>query len=141
MKIQNLISINGGLYIALGIGFTLYAPNLLAYFGVGDLPGDNYLLYWNIVSFARMFGAVLLTFGLILWSLRKVFSESSVAPGTRREILFSLILGHTILIITVLTQQSSVWGSVAGWIISLIFLVFFALYIYFLVKGEPAPDL
>ncbi len=136
MKIQNLISINGGVYIAIGIGFTLYSPNILAYFGVGNLPGDNYLLYWNIVSFARMFGVMLLTIGLILWSIRKIFSDPLVNQGIHREILFSLVLGHIFMIITVITQQSSVWGSIAGWIIGLIFLIFLILYLYFWIRGE-----
>jgi hypothetical protein len=136
MKLHNLVSVNGGFYVALGIGFTIYAPNFLAYFGVSDLAGDNYLLYWNIVAFARMFGVLLLAFGLILWSLRKIFSDPLVNQGIQREILFSLVLGHILIIITVLTQQSSVWGSIVGWIIALIFLIFLVFYIYFWIRGD-----
>ena len=61
MKISPILTINAAIFVALGIGFTLYGPNILAYFGVSDLAGDNFLLYWNVVAFARMFGAMLLS--------------------------------------------------------------------------------
>ena len=69
MKISPILTINAAIFVALGIGFTLYGPNILAYFGVSDLAGDNFLLYWNVVAFARMFGAMLLSCGLILWAI------------------------------------------------------------------------
>lgn len=136
MKLSNILSINGGVFIALGIGFTVYAPNLLAYFGVSDLPGDNYILYWNIVSFARLFGAVLLTCGLMLWSIRKIIGASDSDQAHKREILFSLVLGNLVIVITAVTQQSSVWGSPAGWLITGVFIVFLIFYTIFLVRRD-----
>ncbi len=134
MKLSQILTVNAIIFLAIGIGFTLYAPNVLAYFGVSDLPGDNALLYWNIVSFARMFGAILLTCGLLLWGLRGAFLEDKKPIQLRRDVLFSLVLGFIIVSITALTQQSSVWASSAGWIITAIFMIFTGIYIFFLAK-------
>jgi hypothetical protein len=137
MKISTIVTANAILLIAIGIGFTLYGPNLLAYFGVSDLPGGNSLLYWNIASFARMFGAAILALGLVLWGVKGVFSGASNLAQQRRELLFSLVFGFILITITALTQQASVWGSIAGWIIIAIFLIFTLLYIFSLAQKQP----
>jgi hypothetical protein len=134
MKLSQVLTLNAILFIAAGIGFTLYSPNVLAFFGVPELPGDSQELYWNIVSFARMFGAVLLTCGLLLWSLRSGAQVSAERTQLPRDILFSLVFGFIILTVTAITQQSSVWGSPAGWIITGVFALFSLIYIYFLAK-------
>ena len=76
MKLSKLLPINGFIFLALGIGFTLYGPNVLAYFGVQDIPGLQVEVYWTIVGFARMFGAILITFGLVLTGLRSLFRRT-----------------------------------------------------------------
>jgi len=134
MKISPILTINAILFIALGIGFTLYGPNLLAYFGVSELAGDNFLLYWNVAAFARMFGAMLLSCGLILWAVRSIFNDSIDKAQVRREILFSLVLGFMIATIAAITQVSSVWGSIAGWVLSGLFLVCTLVYVPFLIR-------
>jgi hypothetical protein len=126
------LTVNAILFIAAGIGFTLYAPNVLAFFGVAELPGDSQELYWNIAAFARMFGAILFCCGLLLWSLRGVGSKDP--NQLLREVLFSLVFGFVLITITALTQQASVWGSLAGWIITAIFALFSGIYIYILAK-------
>lgn len=136
MKIRPVITINAILFIAIGIGFTLYGPNVLAYFGVSELPGDNVLLYWNIAAFARMFGAMLFIFGMLLWAVRGFFQPAPDLSAVRRETLFSLIFGYLILTLAAVIQQSSVWGSLAGWIVSGFFALFLVIYIYFLVKKD-----
>jgi hypothetical protein len=134
MKLSQVLTLNAILFIAAGIGFTLYAPNVLAFFGVPELPGDSKEFYWNIASFARMFGAVLLTCGLLLWSLRGGLKDAEDKSQAQRDILFSLVFGFIIITITALTQQSSVWGSLAGWIVTAVFALFALIYIYFLAK-------
>jgi hypothetical protein len=136
LKLSQVLTVNAILFIAVGIGFTLYGPNILAFFGVPDLPGDNPHLYWNIASWARMFGAILLTCGLLLWSLRGGVQIAADKGQFQREALFSLALGFIIITITALTQQASVWGSIAGWILMAVFVVFALIYIYFLARKE-----
>jgi hypothetical protein len=136
MKLSQILTINAILFIAAGIGFTLYAPNVLAFFGVAELPGDSQELYWNIVAFARMFGAILLSVGLLLWSLRGIVQGIQDKSQIQRDILFSLVFGFIIVTITALTQQASVWGSLAGWIVTAVFALFTLIYGYFLVKKE-----
>lgn len=134
MKISQVLTINAVLFIAAGIGFTLYGPNFLAYFGVTELSGDNQVLYWNIAAFARMFGAILLSCGLLLWSLRGVAQDNLEKNQLLRDILFSLVFGFIIVTITALTQQASIWGSAAGWIVTAVFAFFTLMYGYFLAK-------
>ncbi len=136
MKIRPVITVNAILFIAIGIGFTLYAPNVLAYFGVSDLPGDNTLLYWNVAAFSRMFGAMLFIFGMLLWAARGLFQPNPDLKTVQREIIFSLIFGYIIITLAALIQQSSVWGSLAGWVVTGFFAIFLALYIYFLVAKD-----
>jgi hypothetical protein len=132
MKISQVLTFNAILFVAIGIGFTLYGPNVLAFFGVPDLPGDRQDLYWNIAAFARMFGAILFCCGLLLWSLRGTGSKEP--EQLMREVLFSLVFGFILATITALTQQASVWGSAAGWVIMAIFALFSGIYIYFLAR-------
>jgi hypothetical protein len=136
MKIRPVITVNAIIFIAIGIGFTLYAPNVLAYFGVSDLPGDNTLLYWNVAAFSRMFGAMLFIFGMLLWAVRGFFQPNPDIKTVQREIIFSLIFGYIIITLAAVIQQSSVWGSLAGWVVTGFFAIFLALYIYFLVAKD-----
>jgi len=97
MKLKLVITINAIIFIAIGIGFTLYAPNALAYFGVSDLPGDNALLYWNIAAFARMFGAMLFIFGMVLWAVRGFFQPAPDLATVQREIIIQRHLKNYII--------------------------------------------
>lgn len=134
MKISQVLIVNAILFIAIGIGFTLYAPNALAFYGVSDLAGDNQLLYWNIIAFARMFGAALLAFGLVLFGIHNFFTNTADPDRIRRELLFSLLFSFIILSIVAITQQFSVWASVAGWITIVVFVIFLGIYIYFIAR-------
>lgn len=134
MKLSKLLPMNGFIFLALGIGFTLYGPNVLAYFGVQDISGLEVDVYWTVVGFARMFGAILITFGLVLTGLRSLFLESPDVGQARREILFSLVLGMVISTIAALTQQASVWGTLAGWALTGLFLILTILYIFLLAR-------
>jgi hypothetical protein len=134
MKVARVFTVNAILFIAIGIGFTLYAPNFLAFFGAQELPGDNALLYWNISAFARMFGAMLLLCGLLIWAVRGLFIEGRELATVRREIVYSLVIGFVVITITALTQQSSIWGSAAGWLVTAFFAILAVIYIFILAK-------
>jgi hypothetical protein len=56
---------------------------------------------------------------------------------TVNAILFIAVgIGFIIITVTPLTQQASVWGSIAGWILTAVFVVFALIYIYFHARKE-----
>jgi hypothetical protein len=134
MKLKQLLFINALLYIAIGIAYTLYAPNTLAYFGVSDLPSGDYLTYWFIVSFARLFGALLFSLGLLLLGVRSLVGEPGLRPEAARSVVSSLVIGNIIAAITAFTQAAAVWSTALGWIFGGMFSLFAILYGYFLWK-------
>ncbi len=125
-----MLTLNAILYIALGIAFGLYGPLMIAMFGILNIEGEP-LMYWYAASFARLFGAALFGFGLLLWALRGL----SIDPGKQRGILLALVLANILGFIVAITQQVSIWGTPAGWITSGVFLFLIAGYGYLLVRN------
>lgn len=117
MKLTQLISLNALLFIGLGIAFALYGPLMLAFFGVPDVEGMDVIAYWNTAAFARLFGAALFGFGLLLWAARGVLASenSTVSPEARRGIVFALVLANLMGVFMAVVQQFSVWQGPAGW--------------------------
>ena len=111
---QTVIKINALFMLAAGIAFGLYGPLMMAFFAVPELLDANPGAYWQIAAFARMFGAALFGFGLLLWSLRTTFVELS-ARG-QRGLLAALILANLMGAFISITEQSSIWGTPAGWV-------------------------
>lgn len=138
MKLKQILFINAMLFIAIGIAFTLYAPNALAYFGVSDLPSGDYLTYWFIISFARLFGAMLFSLGLLLLGVRSLVSEPNLRPEAQRNALSSLVLGSIIAAVTAFTQAAAVWSTALGWIFGGVFTLFAVLYGFFLWKASSS---
>jgi hypothetical protein len=136
MKLAHLITLNAVLFIAFGIAFALYGPLMMAFFGVPEIEENSTMLYWNVASFARLFGAALFGFGFLLWAVRGVAESLSTPPESRRGIIFALLLGNLMGAIVAVTQQSSVWLSPAGWVATAIFTLLTLGYGYFLVAGS-----
>lgn len=132
MNARQLMTINAVLAIAAGIAFTIYAPLALAFFGIPEIPSDNVLLYWNTASFARLFGAALFGFGLLLWSIRGLIVSQETGASPARGILSALLFANGIGAFVAIVQQSSVWKGLAGWVMFAIFLLFVAGYGYLL---------
>lgn len=133
MSFSRVINLNAIINIALGIAFGLYAPLVLAAFGIPDDPSGDSLLYWYAASFARLFGATMVGFGLLMFSIHKVV-DNKVYPEILRGILYTLIISSIIGFITCLTQQVVVWQHPLGWVITGYYLVFVAVYFYFVVR-------
>jgi hypothetical protein len=125
--IKLTLQINAILLVVLGIAFGLYGPLMMAFFAVPELLDISSDIYWQIAAFARMFGAALFGYGLLLWSLRNSFHELSTA--SQRRILAALVLGNLMAAFISITQQSSIWGTPAGWLITGFFAVFTVAYI------------
>jgi len=126
-SILRLIKIHATVLIACGIAFGLYGPLMMAFYAVPELLQISTDIYWQIAAFARMFGAALFGFGLLLWALRNAFSELS--PPSQRGVLAALILANLMGAFISITQQSSIWGTPAGWITTAVFAVFTIAYI------------
>ncbi len=126
MKTTLIMRINAIVLIAGGIGFGLYGPLMMALFTIPEL-NINTDVYWQIAGFARMFGAALFGFGLLILSLCEAFPHFE--RKTQRGILSSLILGHIMAAYISITQTVSIWGPAAGWVLSGIFCLFLIAYI------------
>ncbi len=132
MKLNHLLTANALVAIALGIAFTLYAPLMLVLFGVSEIPGDDVLLYWNVASFARLFGGTLFGAGLLLLALRGVVE--TLSPQSRRGIISALLLASGIGLFVAATQQFAIWLAPAGWAAIALSLLFGLGYLYFLLR-------
>jgi len=138
MKLNQLISLNAILFIALGIAFALYGPVMLAFFGVSEIESNNAILYWTIASFARMFGAVLFGFGLLLWAIRSESFIQAISPEIRRGIIFAMLLSNSLAAIVSFTQAWQIWLGFAGWLITGIFVLLLLAYTYLLITGQKS---
>lgn len=139
LTLPRLVTINAILAMALGIAFALYGPLMLAFFGIADIPSQEVLLYWNIASFARLFGAGLFSVGLLLFALRTPLAKRELSSQSRRGVIFSLVLGNLLTTIVLLTQQASVWSTATGWILSAVFSLLTLGYAFVLVR-QPETD-
>ena len=145
MKLNHVLTVNALLALGFGIAFALYGPVMLAFFSVPDIPSDDVLLYWNVAAFARMFGAALFSFGLLLWAIRGVVGDERTSPGVQRGIVFALLLANIMSAFIAISQQFSIWESLAGWVASAIFLLLLLAYGYLLAVGpnqslERSPE-
>lgn len=138
LTLTRWITINAILMMALGIAFALYGPLMLAFFGIADIPSQEVILYWNIASFARLFGAGLFSLGLLLFALRTPIAHGELSGPSRRGVIFSLLLGNLLAAIVALTQQASVWNVWAGWVLSLVFAILMIGFGVFLARGSEA---
>lgn len=145
MKLNLVLTVNALIALGFGIAFALYGPVMLAFFSVPEIPSDDILLYWNVAAFARMFGAALFSFGLLLWAIRGGVEQERVSPGMRRGIVFALLLANIMSAFIAISQQFSVWESPAGWVAIAIFLLLLLAYGYLMVIGpertlEQTPE-
>ncbi len=127
MKLTQLLTINAILFIALGIAFALYGPLMIAMFGILE-SGGSPVIYWYAASFARLLGAALFGFGFILWAVR------SQTASAQQGIKVALVISYALAFAVAITQQVSIWGTLAGWITSGVFLVLLVAYTYLLIK-------
>lgn len=134
MKLSHLLTLNAVLALGFGIAFTVYGPLMAALFGLPELPGEDVLLYWNAVSFFRLFGAALFGLGILLWAVRSLADQPALPPEARRGIVFALAIGNGLAVFVAGIQQAGVWQGAAGWIMAGIFALLTLGYGYFMIK-------
>jgi len=131
VKLTHLITANAFIFLAGGIAFALYGPLMIAMFVVLETGGDA-AIYWFVTSFARLFGAALFGFGFLLWAIRWLPDRAALTAQERRGVILALLLGNLLALVVALTQQASIWGTLAGWLAVGIFLLLAGAYAYFL---------
>lgn len=129
MKLTQLLSINAILFIGLGIAFALYGPLMIAMFGIMEGEGSP-MMYWYAASFARLLGAALFGFGFMLWAVRRLPGSAPVQQGIK----IALVIAYALSFFVAITQQVSIWGTIAGWITSGFLLALLIAYAYLLIK-------
>jgi hypothetical protein len=134
LKLNVFLTINAVTWIAIGIAFGLYAPIVLAFFGVPEIPSKDIYLYWTVASYARLFGVAQFSLGLIVWALRSVINI--IPEQAARGILFSLLFGNILGAFTTVIQSVAIWRSPTGWLLAGIFIFFTFGYGYFLAKQK-----
>ena len=129
MKFTQLLAINAILFVGLGIAFALYGPLMIAMFGIMEGEGSP-MMFWYAASFARLLGAALFGFGFLLWAVSR---QPGSAPG-QQGIKIALVLAYALSFFVAITQQVSIWGTIAGWITSGLLLALLMAYIYLLIR-------
>lgn len=110
MKLSVLMVINAIVAVLFGIAFVLAAGPLLLLYGITLSPGGAVV--------ARLFGAALIGFAVILWFARNV-KESEA----RRAIVLGFFIEHVIgFIVALLAQLSGVVNNL-GWSTVVIYLL------------------
>jgi hypothetical protein len=136
VKLSNLVLLNALVAAGFGIAFALYGPLILAFFGVPDVEGGNALQYWQTASFARLFGAALFGQSFLLLSLRGVLANGQIGWKAQRSLAGACLLANAMGLFVAATQQASVWGTLAGWVMVGVFAFFTLGYSYFLLRKE-----
>ena len=136
VKFSNFVYLNALVAVCVGIIFALYAPLMLAFFGVPDVQDGNMLQYWQVASFARLFGAALFGLGFVLWSLSRSLAGDQPAWKGQRSLAGACLMANVLALFVTVTQQASVWGTTAGWLTASIFAFFTLGYAYFLLAGK-----
>jgi hypothetical protein len=138
MNVKGLLSTHAILLLGFGIAFALYGPLMLAFFAIPETLEIDALTYWHLAAFARMFGAALFGFGLLLFALRN--SIHQLDRNSQRGILFALLLANVMGLMVSLTQQTAVWQTPAGWITSAVFAILLLGYIYMIARPASAIE-
>jgi len=99
--------------ILTGFIFMGYAPMTLPFYGVPELPWDSGrdMPFWRTMSFVRLFGALLLGFGLLTWRMRNL-----IEPAQQRTVALAHFYAYSTTCLIALTQQIALWDTTAGWI-------------------------
>ena len=134
MRIDKLILSNAIVFIALGIGFALYGPLMIGAYGMLDFAEADGGIYWFTASFARLNGAALFGYGMLLWAIHDLPAGDALSPAHQRKIYLALLLGNTLGLFVAITQQWQVWINLAGWLTIAVFAFYTLVYAYALAR-------
>jgi hypothetical protein len=78
----------------------------MANYSIPEVTGMDTISFWNVAAFARMCGAALFGFGLLLWAIRGVIED--ISNSSRRGVKYSLLLANELRIFVAITQNFSI---------------------------------
>ncbi len=122
MRVPSLLSLSAVFLALLGLFLALQTEVALGALGYPASPADGAadpaaMAYWRATAFARLFGVSLLAFGMVLWHVKPL-----VGAGAERRIGLTLAAGFGLMGLIALAQQIAIFGTPAGWGITLAFL-------------------
>ena len=131
MKVSYLVGITALLAICIGLSLVLFSPSFLPFYGAVSIPAYDAndvsaMSFWRSAAFVRVFGALLLAFGIFLWAARK-FMETE----TGRPLIAALSVGFFVISLVALTQQIAFWETSTGFLTVISFLALAIAYGYF----------
>ncbi|HEX8087462.1 MAG TPA: hypothetical protein VF762_01335 [Blastocatellia bacterium] len=123
MRKFNLVSLAAVVTSIFGFALAGWGPMMLSSYGATQIPSpvadDAYAMsYWSGVAFVRLCGAVLTAFGLLIWSVRKV-----IITEAGRGIILAVSIGSGFAFLISCSQQTAIWGTTAGRVTVLWFLM------------------
>ncbi len=125
MNLKTLMLITAVVGIVYGLGFLVAPVMTLSFYGVSTDAAGAYL--------ARFFGATLVSFALVIWSLRSV-SE----PDAVRLIVWALFVSFALGSVLALWGQLTGLMNAFGWIGVVLFPLIMLGYAYFLFARRGA---
>lgn len=130
MSLRTWITISAVVFIVTGALFALFTPDMLASFGMSELPpflpeGPDAVAAWSAVTFARLFGVVLFALGMLLW-----FLKTGITWRARRKAAVALFIGVATAAAFSFVQQVTIWRTAAGWVLFSVLLVLAVGYAY-----------
>jgi hypothetical protein len=103
-------------------------------FGMLDFAEADGGIYWFTASFARLIGAALFGYGLLLWAISDLPSNKALTVSNKRKLYLALLLGNILGLFVAITQQWQVWINLAGWLTIAVFAIFVLGYAFALAR-------
>jgi hypothetical protein len=128
MKVKTLIGVNAVAAVVFGVAFAMYPGYMMSAYGVPQVSEG--------LAFARLLGVTLISFGLVLLSVR-----GTAVSVARQSITGALLSANLIGLALMLIQQRAIWSmehNLTGWITVGMYLCFAVAYGYTLFKRPLA---
>lgn len=139
MSVERLTRLASLVLIVLGIVLAGWGPMVAPAFGVPagpapELAGSGSTGWWGLAAFVRLFGAVLLVLGAVLWAVRP-----SVGEVGRKRFAATMAVALLLTGLVALLQQIAVWETTAGLALAALFVVLGLAYGWtaYRVGGDP----
>ena len=128
MKLKTLLVVNAVIAVFFGIAYELAPASIVSFFGdITPNPGE--------VLLARLFGALLIGIGLLLWFLRNVRDSE-----TQRALILSMLVCHGIgVVVTIHATVTAVMPPI-GWASVAVFGLLTLGYAYFELVKPSSPS-
>jgi len=141
MNYKFVFRLFSSVFVILGLLLTVTGAGTLSYFGVTEIPEINFqtnevVNFWKTYSFLRISGAAIIAYGLLIGFLAYIEGEKD-----RKRASIGAAVGLLVLTVIALTQQIALWETIAGWIITAVFLIAFAVFAFLSLKKGTVKEI